>query len=118
MATALAICPMASGVISFPDRSSRRRLGQAAARALWVILRSRGRGMGGGVVVSGGAWDQYVRAHHAHSLDDRHGAVVLEGAVPQVHLLQLGLLPALLHFVVRCAVRSFTPQSKVRKKRE
>lgn len=29
-----------------------------------------------------------------HSLDHRHGAVVLEGAVPEVQLLQLGLLPA------------------------
>lgn len=37
---------------------------------------------------------------HAHSLDHRPGAGVLEGAVPQVQLLQPRLLPTLsYHFV-------------------
>lgn len=31
-----------------------------------------------------------------HSLHHRHGAVVLQGAVPQIQLLQLGLLPAMM----------------------
>lgn len=36
-----------------------------------------------------------------HSLDDRHGPLILQRTVPQVQLLQLGLLPAA-HRVCEC----------------